>query len=744
MTKNRDVHGIALEILNRLTNGVVMGADDLMGIGDCLNLLEELEGRPDLPEEWSETIQEVKKRFDRIILEESPDVDQDWRAIQEMLSDLAGDGQSQDRGPDVGGSTGGNASEAPGGAPAESEATSAVSEILENPAPEAGSEELEVQDPELLRDFVEEAKEHLASIEINMISLEADPDDKEAVNAVFRPFHSIKGVAGFLNLKGVHELTHEVENLLDEARSGHIKITDALIDLVLNAVDILKVLLGELEDASSGREGAGISTHLVRGFMERVRRFRPDEEGEALWEAPRIGKILVDQGVIEPERLEEVAEKSRRGNRRIGEELVSEGLVAPQDLGRALRQQRHLKEGAASVRVDTMKLDSLVDMVGELVIAQSMVLQNPEVQRIKDQKFQKDAVQLRRITAELQRISMSLRMVPIKSTFQKMIRLVRDLSRKSGKEVTLVMRGEETEIDRNMVEEIYEPLVHMIRNSLDHGIEMPQDRIKAGKEPTGTISLSAEQKGGNIIIELQDDGRGLDVEKIRSRAVERGLISPEDVLEDKDIYELIFHAGFSTKDEVTDVSGRGVGMDVVRKSVEGLRGKLEVSSRPGRGTLFVLKLPLTMAIIDGMVIRVGEERYVVPTVALKESLRPARENYLTVQGRGEMIMVRDRLMSLIRLHELLDVEPQHRHPWDALVLVVTEDMRSYCLLADEIIGRQEVVIKSLGDSLRNVKGISGGAILGDGKVALIIDVKGLLSSYEEGARDVAEPHRRVA
>lgn len=744
MTKNRDVHGIALEILNRLTNGVVMGADDLMGIGDCLNLLEELEGRPDLPEAWSETIQEVKKRFDRIILEESPDVDQDWRAIQEMLSDLAGDGQSQDRGPDVGGSTGENASEAPGGASAESEATSAVSEILESPAPEAGSEELEVQDPELLRDFVEEAKEHLASIEINMISLEADPDDKEAVNAVFRPFHSIKGVAGFLNLKGIHELTHEVENILDEARSGHIKITDALIDLVLNAVDILKVLLGELEDASSGREGAGMSTHLVRGFMERVRRFRRDEEGEALWEAPRIGKILVDQGVIEPERLEEAAERSRRGNRRIGEELVSEGLVAPQDLERALRQQRQLKEGAASVRVDTMKLDSLVDMVGELVIAQSMVLQNPEVQGIKDQKFQKDAVQLRRITAELQRISMSLRMVPIKSTFQKMIRLVRDLSRKSGKEVTLVMRGEETEIDRNMVEEIYEPLVHMIRNSLDHGIEMPQDRIKAGKEPTGTITLSAEQKGGNITIELQDDGRGLDVAKIRSRAVERGLISPEDVLEDKDIYELIFQAGFSTKDEITDVSGRGVGMDVVRKSVEGLRGKLEVSSRPGRGTLFVLKLPLTMAIIDGMVIRVGEERYVVPTVALKESLRPARENYLTVQGRGEMIMVRDRLMSLIRLHELLDVEPQHRHPWDALVLVVTEDMRSYCLLADEIIGRQEVVIKSLGDSLRNVKGISGGAILGDGKVALIIDVKGLLSSYEEGARDVAEPHRRVA
>jgi two-component system chemotaxis sensor kinase CheA len=359
------------------------------------------------------------------------------------------------------------------------------------------------------------------------------------------------------------------------------------------------------------------------------------------------------------------------------------------------------------------------------------VLQNGEVLRIKDQKLQKDSVQLRRITAELQRISMSMRMVPIKGTFQKMIRLVRDLSKKSGKEVSLELQGEETEIDRNMIEEIYEPLVHMIRNSVDHGLELPEDRTKAGKSVQGVVFLRAEQKGGHIVIEIADDGRGLDVARIRSKAIQQGIISPDEQLEERAVFDLIFHPGFSTKDVVTEVSGRGVGMDVVKKHIERLRGKVEISSIPGRGSRFEIKLPLTMAIIDGMVIRIGSERYVVPTIALKESLRPSRDAYLTVQGRGEMIKVRNTLMPLVRLHELLNVDTPCRNPWDGLLLVVNEDNRSYCLFADEILGRQEVVIKSLGAALSYLKGVSGGAILGDGRVALIIDVKGVVGRYEE-------------
>ncbi len=742
--KTRDV---VREILDKLTNGVVAGPDDLMGIGECLNLIEELEKLGDaVPASWREPIQTVKTLFKNIILEESTDPMEDWSRIQSVLSELAGEPLQSS----------GENSESAGPAAEEIEETGSVEEAherpdaptsatdVEEPAEEVAPEQVNMEDPELIKDFIEEAKEHLASIELNLISLEADPTDREAINAVFRPFHSIKGVAGFLNLKSIHELSHEVENLLDEARSGAIDVTDSVIDIVLSAVDILKVLLGELE-AALGSSQAELSANLVDTFLRRLRSFKPGESPPVEREpVPKVGEILTGKGVADPETVEETAKSAKEEGKKIGEALVEKGVATPQDVASALREQRRFKESAATVRVDTQKLDNLVDMVGELVIAQSMVLQNPEVQAIKDQKFQKDSVQLRRITAELQRISMSLRMVPIKSTFQKLIRLVRDLSRKSGKNVRLEMRGEETEIDRNMVEEIYEPLVHMIRNAVDHGIESPEERERAGKNPQGTIYLTADQKGGNIIIELQDDGRGLNAEKIRQKAIERGLISPDDTLEERAIYDLIFHPGFSTKDEVTDVSGRGVGMDVVRRSVEQLRGKLEVSSIPGHGTRFELKLPLTMAIIDGMVICVGSERYVVPTVALRESLRPSKEAYLTVQGSEEMIKVRNQLMPLIRLHELFDVEPRYRNPWEALILVVNEDQKSYCLLADEIVGRQEVVIKSLGSALRNVKGISGGAILGDGKVALILDVKGIVSTYEEGGDNGFDRQRRVA
>ncbi|MGA2400825.1 MAG: chemotaxis protein CheA, partial [Syntrophobacteraceae bacterium] len=448
----------------------------------------------------------------------------------------------------------------------------------------------------------------------------------------------------------------------------------------------------------------------------------------------KVGEILVEHGVLEDEALENIAEKGKSEGRKFGEAAIVDGAASPREVSKALREQRHTLENAASVRVDTHKLDNLVDMVGELVIAQSMVLQNPDILKIKDQKLQKDSVQLNRITAELQRISMSMRMVPIKNTFQKMIRLVRDLSKKSGKEVVLTMKGEETEIDRNMVEEIYEPLVHMIRNSIDHGIEMPEERSRAGKDPAGTILISAEQKGGNIVIYIEDDGRGLDVKRIRDKAVERGIISASDQPDEKAIFDLIFHAGFSTKDKVTEVSGRGVGMDVVKKCVERLRGKMEVSSQLGKGSSFQMKIPLTMAIIDGMIIEIGTERFIVPTIALKESLRTSKEAYFTVQGRGELVKVRDSLMPLVRLHNFFNEEPKHRNPWEALLLVVTEGQNSYCLLADGIVGRQEVVIKSLGGLFRQLPGISGGAILGDGKVALIIDVKGIISLYEESTR----------
>lgn len=715
------------EIVEQLTSGIIAGPDDLGGIGECINLIEQLEEGPyQLPQASLETMSRIKALFRLVILDDCEDLEHDWNEIQKLIGSLGCQCL---------------------GEPSLSESSSIVEEITmpaaaaaiadhageqdEPAAAEAGeeAEPAELQDPELLKDFIEEAKEHLASIELNMITLETNPGDVGVINDIFRPFHSIKGVAGFLNLKQIHVLSHEVENYLDQARSGKLSITDAAIDVVLAAVDLLKSLLLDLENPPGSVPGTEPSQ--IKLLLERVKRIQQGEsEPHEGVPVGKLGEILVEKGVIEAEVIEEIVEQSRSAGKKLGEQLVKEGLVEPREVGKALREQRQMKESSAVVRIDTQKLDNLVDMVGELVIAQSMVLNNPDLEMIKDQKLQKDSAQLRRITSELQRISMSMRMVPIKSTFQKMIRLVRDLCKKSGKEVSLIMKGEETEIDRNMVEEIYEPLVHMIRNALDHGIEMPEERIKAGKDPGGTITLTAQQKGGNIVIEILDDGRGLDAAKIRAKAIKVGLISASDNLEEEALYELIFQPGFSTKEVVTEVSGRGVGMDVVKKSIDGLRGKIDISSTAGRGSSFQFKLPLTMAIIDGMVIRIGEERYIVPTVAMNESLRPSRESYVTVQGRGEVINVRNQLMPLVRLHEIFDVEPRYRHPWDALVLVVGENNRSYCLLADEIIGRQEVVIKSLGESMRQVVGVSGGAILGDGKVALIVDVKGVVALHE--------------
>ncbi len=723
------------ELLDRLATSVIAGFDDLMGMGECLNILDELESLGVSSQEKS-CIDSIRKLLNRLILEESKNPEQDWQEVQTLIRALCE------------GTTPPEVVEEEPREEAEEADEKPIEEAEESEKPEAeavtpGSEETEeeeeeeyaepevmpVEDAELFKDFLDEAREHLSSIELNMISLEENPEDKEVINAVFRPFHSIKGVAGFLNLTDIHELSHEVENLLDGARSGESPITEAIIDIVLKAVDILKEQLNLLEDGLSKGEIQYKGDPKVRQFLKYIRNFDPTKEHPPVV-VPKVGEILVEKGVVEEDHVSKAVEEAKQEGLKIGEKLVKEGVVQPQDIILAIREQKKLKETATSIRVDTQKLDNLVDMIGELVIAQSMVLQNPEVQKIRDQKFQKDIVQLRRITGELQRISTSLRMVPIKSTFQKMIRLVRDLSRKSGKEVSLKMFGEETEIDRNMVDQIYEPLVHMIRNAVDHGIEPPEERVKIGKPPQGTIILSAEQKSGNIVIDIRDDGRGLNAEKIRQKAIERGLITPDEELDERSTYELIFRPGFSTKDEVTDVSGRGVGMDVVKKCVEELRGKIEVESTPGQGSHFQLKLPLTMAIIDGMIIKVGEERYVVPTVSLKESVRPSQEDYCTVQGKGEMINVRGSLMPLIRLHEFFDVTPKYTDPWDALLLVVSEDGRSYCLLADEIIGRQEVVIKSLGSLMRHVQGISGGAILGDGKVALIIDVKGIVNLFE--------------
>jgi two-component system chemotaxis sensor kinase CheA len=421
-------------------------------------------------------------------------------------------------------------------------------------------------------------------------------------------------------------------------------------------------------------------------------------------------------------------DQAKAPDKRLGEILLEKKAVRSREIISALRDQKRFgrRSSDLSIKVDTRKLDTLVDMTGELVIAHSILRRNMERFTEKDHMLYTSMNQIHQLTSTLQKTTMSMRMIPMKSTFQKMVRLVRELSKVSGKEIELIMKGADTEIDRTMVDELYEPLVHMIRNAVDHGLEDPLERESAGKEAQGRIELRASHRGGNLVIEIEDDGRGLDKEKILEKARARNLIEAEHPLTDAEIYELVFHPGFSTAREVTDISGRGVGMDVVRKAVEKLLGRIEILSERGKGSTIVLRLPLTLAIMDGILVRVGTENYIIPTLSILETFAPKKEQYFTVQGTGEMIKYRDDLVPLIRLDRIFGKPDSATNPWEALVVSITHDGKKRYLLIDEIIGKEEIVIKSLGEHLKDTKGVAGCTIMGNGKVGLILDIPDII------------------
>ncbi len=581
-------------------------------------------------------------------------------------------------------------------------------------------EKISDEDMEILADFISEANENLDSIEISLIELEHDPTDNEIINNIFRPFHTIKGVSGFLGLQKINTLSHTTENLLDSARSGNFLINEAATDVILESVDTLKKLISRVEQGLEQGVQAQDNDIDIDALKNKLKNLQVNLSKGS--KAP-LGEILVDKGIIDDKTLADALKTQiDEPEKKLGEILIRENKARSKDIASALREQGTRKKTIATqVKVSTEKLDNLVDYAGELVIAQSMLRQ----QASKNPSLQQSIAQFGQIVTSMQNIAMSMRMIPIKATFMKMIRLVRDLSQKSGKKVDLVMTGEETEIDRNVVDALYEPMVHMIRNSVDHGIEPLNERKKNNKQDTGTINLRAYHKGGNILIEIEDDGKGLDRERILEKAISTNLISRDNDLTDSEIYNLILEPGFSTAREITDISGRGVGMDVVKGGIEKLRGQLNINSIPGQGTKFTISLPLTLAIIDGMLVRVGKEKFVIPTIAIKRSFRPEEKNCSTIKGKGEIVKERGDLIPLVRLKNLYNLEDDSRPPWKSLVVVVESKMEQRGLLVDELLGKDEYVIKSLGANLENIDGFAGGAILADGRVGLILDVHGL-------------------
>lgn len=423
---------------------------------------------------------------------------------------------------------------------------------------------------------------------------------------------------------------------------------------------------------------------------------------------------------------------------------VSENLQTQMEILEKSKQKKHPaeekepleKEGQHTpvqqsiVSVNVSKLDKLMDLVGEMVIAEAMVIQNPDLKGLELDNFQKAAQRLKKITGEIQDMVMSVRMVSLSTTFHKMQRIVRDMCKKLGKEVELEIIGEETEVDKNIIEHISDPLMHLVRNALDHGIGSPEERIKLGKNDRGAITLEAKNSGGDVLILVKDNGRGLCKEKILKKARDNGLLSKtEQEMSDREIFNLIFLPGFSTKDTVTEFSGRGVGMDVVTRNIQAIGGSVFVDSEEGKGTTMTLKIPLTLAIIDGMIIKVGDSSYTLPIISIKESFRPKENEVITDPDGREMIMVRGQCYPILRLHQLYKVKTNITHFSKGIFIMVEQDGKTLCVFADELIGQQQVVVKALPDYIRGFKkiqGLAGCTLLGDGSISLILDIGGLM------------------
>ena len=627
------------------------------------------------------------------------------------------------------------------------------------PAPDEASSEDDAgrffigpeDDLELLNEFCNEGRDLLSQVEQGVLVLEDNPRHKDTLNQVFRAFHTFKGGAGFLGIAPIQLLAHHLESLLDAARKDQLPINQTVIDLILAGGDALQKYVSAIARQLAGEDRGQAIFVATAELLQRVEAcLRGEAAPVALAPvtstAPAMPVVIPSAAVTsartppdlppqtaQPEPVALPLPPSPEAAKALSAVADKPVLAAPAlakpvtaapdksapsaNAGKLARTEAL----ANFVKLDTHKLDALVDLMGELVIAQSMVVQHSLVQQLRDRELDRHLRQLSRITTDLQRNAMSLRMVPIRSTFQKMNRLVRDLAATQHKQVQLILSGEDTELDRNIVEELADPLLHMMRNAVDHGIESPADRLAAGKSAQGTIELHATHQGGGILIRMRDDGRGLDTQRILNKALQKGLITAEDAPTDKSIFNLIFLPGFSTAEAVTDISGRGVGMDVVRGNIARLRGRIDITSTFGEGTTFEIFLPLTLAIIDGMLVGVGQERFIVPTLTIRESLRPQPNMVSTVQGKGELIRVRDKLIPLVRLSDKLGLVSQVRDPCEGIVMVVDSGVRSRALLVDSLIGKQEVVIKSLGQTFKHQQGMSGAAILGDGRVALIID-----------------------
>ncbi len=566
-------------------------------------------------------------------------------------------------------------------------------------------------DRSLIEDFAAEAREGLETAETALLRLETAPDDVEAINDVFRAFHTIKGTSSFLGLSAIAGFAHHAEDMLDRVRGADLAFAGQVPELALRAVDVLKSLVQAIPAALAG----GAPSLPEDYYSLQTALSAPETHGGEVVVAPRSAPAAVS--------APDASAASSAAATRTATPVATVAAAAP------------VTDPMVKVRTD--KLDRLVEMVGELVIANTILLQDGIVRDASHHHLAQKVREADKIVRELQDLSLGLRMVPLKGAITKLTRVVRDLANRSGKQITFEVHGEETEVDRTLVDLLADPLLHMVRNAVDHGIETPSERLKAGKPAMGTVRLEASQAGDRVLVKLRDDGRGLQREKIVAKAVEKGIISSGDGMTDSEVFELIFAPGFSTAEAVTEVSGRGVGMDVVRRNLMAMRGRTLIESKPGQGSTFTIELPLTLAITDGMIVRVGAERYIVPTAQIRRCFRPEPSAVSTVQGKGEMVQHGGEVLPMLRLHRALRVVGAQEVVVEGILMVVGDGNNRVAILVDELLGQQQVVAKPLGEAIGRVRGLTGGAILGDGRVGLILDVDELVSASRQAPGDAS-------
>jgi two-component system, chemotaxis family, sensor kinase CheA len=662
---------------------------------------------------------------------------------------------------------------------------------------------------EILKVFFEESAEGLNAMESGLLALET-ATDREVVNTIFRAAHSIKGGAGSFGLMPISDFTHGVETLLDEMRTGKRPATPDAVQLLLQAVDVIRELIAlaqadqPIESASALNVSAKLTALL--GSTPAATRAEPATAASATAAVPMPARWRIDfkphasllqtcndplrmfrqletfgavVARVDATRLPALAEFDptlcyldwsldlhggavQKELAEVFEWVNANSVVTYHPLGQvpqapaapeptapaplsAIPRKASAPESAAapagratadagSIRVATEKVDALINLVGELVITQSLLARFADPFEVGElETLRRGLSHLTRNTRELQESVLKIRMLPISFSFNRFPRLVHELSRKLGKKVDLRLAGETTELDKTVLEKIGDPLVHLVRNSLDHGLETPQVRLEAGKSETGTLTLNAYHEGGSVIIEVKDDGRGLDAERILAKAIERGLVAHEAGLTPEQVHELIFLPGFSTAETVSDVSGRGVGMDVVRRNIADLGGHVQIFSNPGQGSLIRVRLPLTLAILEGQMLRVGRETYFISLVSIIETVQPKPNQIHTVASHSELFKHREEYLPIIRLHEMFKIVPDSQQIHKGLLIVVESDGRRAAVLVDELLAQQQVVIKSLETNFKQVPGLAGATIHGDGTVALILDVPGLISKFQKSA-----------